>query len=82
MNIPFKNSTFYSLSCVLSNSFTMFQIVTVTLYKTFVTIGPDILYTHGDKDMRQDSKPLTLIDIILATAISSIMVGFLIQQVI
>ncbi|MFT5718099.1 MAG: hypothetical protein ACJAWS_002300 [Oleiphilaceae bacterium] len=32
--------------------------------------------------MRQESKPLTLIDIILATAISSIMVGFLIQQVI
>jgi hypothetical protein len=32
--------------------------------------------------MREESKPYTFIDIILATAISSIMVGFLVQQLI
>lgn len=32
--------------------------------------------------MRPESKPFTAIDIIIATAISSIMVGFVIQQLI
>lgn len=32
--------------------------------------------------MKQQGKPLTFIDIILAMAISSIMIGFFVQQVI